>query len=1102
MQLQQNQQQQQHQQQQRYQFEIDEKSGELWLRAPLDFESQSEHVLTVSARDRDGTSDSSRVSYATVRIGVLDVNDHAPDISVTFLNSLAHNASTAGFRRDLYMNENARANQFIAHVTITDKDANSNSQQPQLDWQVLVNERVHFASSPPSSKATQSPLRLIKLSNNSFTLNVAAGDSFDRERNTHFNVTVVAWDHGTPALPATAYAFRIRLVDQNDNAPVFERPAYTASVLENNQAHALLVQVRATDADAADSANSRLTYSMLVAPSSASASPSIGELLYVEPESGCVRARLALDRERDGDTLHFEIVATDGGGGGGGGGAGKPLSARVPVTLHIVDTNDNRPSVAFNTSLRHRVTLNASGHTSYDLHVRVGRAQALAISSSLVQFSGVDADAGDNGRTRFSLMSVSNVSSLFRLGADDGRFGLASRDPILVAQALTVGTILSFRVVCSDLAIENNSSSSSKRLSSSVGLRVQIVASDDEYCVQRVSGVGQEEVFINRDAPPSPTTPLFGHLDYQLANNMSEEASPSPPPTAAHCELLTHLDLVELKWWPLTKSAMIRLEIRLRDSNTSSLALGKYTLRVRVSRGQCAIVEQFHLLVGNSVVGREQLVLYLRRNSQQQKLLHHSYESDDDEHKQQMSRIEKALVSSSAEESVANKLTSRKLAAITSTTTSLMKSSDYVLLLVFVAIMLVTSVLFVVIVLMCVCSKHASLSGSGSGSGSSAKRKKNKKQKSTAEPAPTPHDAKKSNKKKTNTPAAAAAVDTSANLSVMDDEHEDDIDLDDDDDDEHDDGSDRFLSLSMKKKKPTKTKKAHELHDTLSSSSSSSLTNSDMIAANHKPQYTLVHHHNKSSTATSTTSSGHHHHQPMVCTTTLYRFSDKDDRRGGGGGGAAKGLIIKEDQPQPRPLYQATAAANKMRLIYTPKPTGHIITTNNNNNNSTSISNGYESQRSHSAAESFVIDDHLLTSSSSSSSSSSSASHSNRSSNNAQQLQSLLQAAAAVAASTRVAHMAHSDESSAYSSDKSSSDIMNVVDSSMVDHRQHYTAMPRHQLVAPADEAMMRSFKKTTPPPPPPPPISSSNATSRCASMTDDSTKTRRPKLSHTSFNV
>jgi len=64
---------------------------------------------------------------------------------------------------------------------------------------------------------------------------VIVGTALDRESRERYNVTLAAFDGGSPPLNGST-SVNIIIDDANDNAPVFERAVYSAHVYENDTA--------------------------------------------------------------------------------------------------------------------------------------------------------------------------------------------------------------------------------------------------------------------------------------------------------------------------------------------------------------------------------------------------------------------------------------------------------------------------------------------------------------------------------------------------------------------------------------------------------------------------------------------------------------------------------------------------------------------------------------------------------------------------------------------------------------------------------------------------------------------------------------------------
>ena len=89
---------------------VDNRTGEIYLAARLDFEERGRHQLTVVAGD---LGIGSLPAYARVDVRVLDENDNAPDVLV--------NPLTDSGRVEVL--ENAGAGAFAAYVAVRDADS-------------------------------------------------------------------------------------------------------------------------------------------------------------------------------------------------------------------------------------------------------------------------------------------------------------------------------------------------------------------------------------------------------------------------------------------------------------------------------------------------------------------------------------------------------------------------------------------------------------------------------------------------------------------------------------------------------------------------------------------------------------------------------------------------------------------------------------------------------------------------------------------------------------------------------------------------------------------------------------------------------------------
>ncbi|NWR40622.1 PCDGE protein, partial [Tachuris rubrigastra] len=149
--------------------------------------------------------------------------------------------------------------------------------------------------------------------------------TLDREKQSSFELVLMAVDDGEPARSGTVQV-RVNVMDANDNPPVFTKTQYEARVSENLPSGSLVLQVRATDADAGS--NGRVSYSFGNVPAG------VRELFSVDIENGKIKTAGPLDFEEKSE-YSFALEARDGGG----------LTGHCEVQIEITDENDNAPEI-------------------------------------------------------------------------------------------------------------------------------------------------------------------------------------------------------------------------------------------------------------------------------------------------------------------------------------------------------------------------------------------------------------------------------------------------------------------------------------------------------------------------------------------------------------------------------------------------------------------------------------------------------------------------------------------------------------------------------------------------------------------------------------
>ncbi|NXJ27447.1 PCDGA protein, partial [Dicrurus megarhynchus] len=270
-------------------FYLDSETGEITVKDDLDFEEISSHELEVQARDGGELSDTVKVI-----ITLTDINDNVPKISVrSALNEIS---------------EDSPPGTVVALLHVQDRDSGANGKvRCSLDGDF--------------------PFRLEKSFEDYYR--VVTARELDREQASEYNVTVRAADGGSPPLQSSA-VLALRVLDVNDNAPVFAQERYSARLAENNAAGALVLTVRATDADWGQ--NARVRYRL--SEGRVRGAPLSSYVFMVDAESGMITLKEALDFE---DTRGYTLLveARDGGG----------LVAQCKVVVEVLDVNDNAPEI-------------------------------------------------------------------------------------------------------------------------------------------------------------------------------------------------------------------------------------------------------------------------------------------------------------------------------------------------------------------------------------------------------------------------------------------------------------------------------------------------------------------------------------------------------------------------------------------------------------------------------------------------------------------------------------------------------------------------------------------------------------------------------------
>uniref|UniRef100_A0A8C4SGC7 Cadherin domain-containing protein n=1 Tax=Erpetoichthys calabaricus TaxID=27687 RepID=A0A8C4SGC7_ERPCA len=271
-------------------------------------------------------------------VEILDVNDNAPRFPFTVRRI---NISEAKLKGDRFL-----------LVKAVDPDIGNNSV-----CNYKLSENLYFEIAVKTWK------------DGSVSADLLIKEALDREQLAEHNLILTALDCGKPALSGTIN-ITVAILDDNDNAPIFEREVYHVEVSEKTLTGTTFITLNATDAD--EGSNAELFYSFNPHTSEEAQmkfrlNSRTGDLIVNEP----------LDFE-EAPLYELFVQASDNGP--------NPMTGHCKVIIKVVDSNDNQPEIIV-----------ASSQSSVSEDVPIGTVIAL--------FSVTDLDSGNNGRVNCHISS-------------------------------------------------------------------------------------------------------------------------------------------------------------------------------------------------------------------------------------------------------------------------------------------------------------------------------------------------------------------------------------------------------------------------------------------------------------------------------------------------------------------------------------------------------------------------------------------------------------------------------------------------------------------------------------------------------------------------
>ncbi|EGT55018.1 hypothetical protein CAEBREN_30957 [Caenorhabditis brenneri] len=260
-------------------LKVDERSGEITTIAHLDYEKRSKFEIVAVRVEESGLT-------IDILVEVDDENDNAP--------------SFADQNVKLEISEFAQLGTSFALPTVTDGDG------PKYDVHkfVILQGNVNNVFKLTSRKV-----------NEQLQADLVVNGQLDREFRDKYELLIEAEDGGKPAKTGQLRCF-IEIIDANDNAPVFSRSRYTASVSANISIGSHIITVQATDGDIGE--NSRISYEI-----KKTSSPSNSN--FAISPSGVITTTASLLPASTHDVI---VVASDHGN--------PPLSSSAVVTISVM----------------------------------------------------------------------------------------------------------------------------------------------------------------------------------------------------------------------------------------------------------------------------------------------------------------------------------------------------------------------------------------------------------------------------------------------------------------------------------------------------------------------------------------------------------------------------------------------------------------------------------------------------------------------------------------------------------------------------------------------------------------------------------------------
>ncbi|XP_028999242.1 protocadherin-17 isoform X2 [Betta splendens] len=279
-------------------IDVDPQSGLLYTKQRIDRETlckrspKCQLSMEVFANDKE---------ICMIKIDIQDINDNSP----TFPSD----------QIDIDISENAVPGTRFPLTSAHDPDAGENGLKT---YQITRDDYNLFSLEVKSrGDGTKFPELVIQR-------------PLDREERSHHTLILSATDGGEYPRSGTMQ-INVKVIDSNDNSPVFDQSSYVVEIPENSPPGKVLIDLNATDPDEGN--NGQVVYSF-----SGYAPERIRELFSIDSRTGVIKIQGEIDYE-ESPVIEIDVQAKDLGP--------NPIPGHCKVTVKVLDRNDNWPSIGF-----------------------------------------------------------------------------------------------------------------------------------------------------------------------------------------------------------------------------------------------------------------------------------------------------------------------------------------------------------------------------------------------------------------------------------------------------------------------------------------------------------------------------------------------------------------------------------------------------------------------------------------------------------------------------------------------------------------------------------------------------------------------------------